>query len=510
MACEVDQHADFSGWLGKMGVNTEIALAMDTELGIRDYEVLLACAEDLQVRSELFCVARERLPFGFYAVLRRVVAAFPAERAGDCGAAASGRSCPGLGSLLEVLVSTLSSLSREFLRSADKLNALDARTPASEDDTAMDDAAQEDQPLEAFSQSNSPQMPRDSPPIFVQTGDGVWKELKMENEGKYTGYKDVQWVEGSDEESQEQQSHKEEDTNEVKVEMGMEDKPCDKSWVPNEKGDDALTSRRSQDATTANNEDNSHHHPPPQPPLLPQQQHQCDLPLDDEKASCYEEVNKYGDINSYGAIDAYGITQSDNYDDDDDDDDDQPRGGVATASEKSSRGYGLGRKPSDDLDALSSTERFRSRRRASASAGSSKGVPGGRGKGRSGGGNADPLSNGLPPFALPAYLSEVATKAGFPQPQWTYDESAERPFACHACGRAFRSKQKLRVHFRTHTGEKPYGCEECGKRFTRSDHLLNHRRMHSGQKPFLCDICGKAFMFPYAVTQHKRTQHCVP
>uniref|UniRef100_S4RXI7 C2H2-type domain-containing protein n=1 Tax=Petromyzon marinus TaxID=7757 RepID=S4RXI7_PETMA len=120
----------------------------------------------------------------------------------------------------------------------------------------------------------------------------------------------------------------------------------------------------------------------------------------------------------------------------------------------------------------------RSRRRASASAGSSKGGPGGRGKGRSSGGHADPLSNGLPPFALPAYLSEVATKAGFPQPQWTYDESAERPFACHACGRAFRSKQKLRVH---------------------------HRRMHSGQKPFLCDICGKAFMFPYAVTQHKRT-----
>ncbi|XP_061421303.1 uncharacterized protein LOC133350686 [Lethenteron reissneri] len=129
-------HRGFPAWLGTRGLSPEIALAMDTELGIRDYEVLLACAEDLQVRSELFSVARERLPFGFYAVLRRVVAAFPAERVGDCGAAASGRSCPGLGSLLEALVNTLSSLSRELLRSANKLSALDLGTPRDGDGVA--------------------------------------------------------------------------------------------------------------------------------------------------------------------------------------------------------------------------------------------------------------------------------------------------------------------------------------------------------------------------------------
>ncbi|XP_078476435.1 uncharacterized protein LOC144737556 [Lampetra planeri] len=69
----LDPTGDFSAWLEAQGVNEEVARAMDTELGIRDYEVLRACVRDGLVRDELLAAARDRLPFGFYAMLRRFV-----------------------------------------------------------------------------------------------------------------------------------------------------------------------------------------------------------------------------------------------------------------------------------------------------------------------------------------------------------------------------------------------------------------------------------------------------
>ncbi|CAM9786620.1 unnamed protein product [Lampetra fluviatilis] len=69
----LDPTGDFPAWLEAQGVNEEVARAMDTELGIRDYEVLRACVRDGLVRDELLAAARDRLPFGFYAMLRRFV-----------------------------------------------------------------------------------------------------------------------------------------------------------------------------------------------------------------------------------------------------------------------------------------------------------------------------------------------------------------------------------------------------------------------------------------------------
>ncbi|CAM9882354.1 unnamed protein product [Lampetra planeri] len=118
---------DFPAWLEAQGVNEEVARAMDSELGIRDYGVLRACVGDGLVRAELLSAARDRLPFGFYAVLRRFVAALllPDEpRASSAGAAAAVKDAT-LVSLVEALLALLAGLSREFSACVGRLDAMD-------------------------------------------------------------------------------------------------------------------------------------------------------------------------------------------------------------------------------------------------------------------------------------------------------------------------------------------------------------------------------------------------
>ncbi|XP_078738729.1 uncharacterized protein LOC144952196 isoform X1 [Lampetra fluviatilis] len=129
IASILEPSGDFPAWLETQGVNAEVARAMDSELGIRDYGVLRACVRDGLVRAELLAAARDRLPFGFYAVLRQVVKALqdtePHDDAGtprwDDDAAASSPGDMTLGGLVEVLLSLLSGLSRELLLSMRRL-----------------------------------------------------------------------------------------------------------------------------------------------------------------------------------------------------------------------------------------------------------------------------------------------------------------------------------------------------------------------------------------------------
>nr|XP_032811136.1 zinc finger protein 629-like [Petromyzon marinus]XP_032811145.1 zinc finger protein 629-like [Petromyzon marinus]XP_032811153.1 zinc finger protein 629-like [Petromyzon marinus]XP_032811162.1 zinc finger protein 629-like [Petromyzon marinus] len=122
----LEPSGDFPAWLEAQGVNAEVARAMDSELGIRDYGVLRACVGDGLVRAELLATARDRLPFGFYAVLRQVVKALrgaePNDGAGtprwDDAAASNASSSPGdmtREGLVDVLLALLSGLSRELL-----------------------------------------------------------------------------------------------------------------------------------------------------------------------------------------------------------------------------------------------------------------------------------------------------------------------------------------------------------------------------------------------------------
>ncbi|XP_061433678.1 uncharacterized protein LOC133359232 isoform X5 [Lethenteron reissneri] len=135
MACAVatpvlEPSGDFPAWLEAQGVNAEVARAMHSELGIRDYGVLRACVGDGLVRAELLATARDRLPFGFYAVLRQVVKALQGAEPHDAGIprwddAASFPSDVTLGGLVEVLLALFSGLSRELLLSVQRLDEID-------------------------------------------------------------------------------------------------------------------------------------------------------------------------------------------------------------------------------------------------------------------------------------------------------------------------------------------------------------------------------------------------
>ncbi|XP_061419030.1 zinc finger protein 746-like [Lethenteron reissneri] len=177
MACAVaepDPRGDFPAWLATRGMKPTFADAMERELGISDYEELLACAEDAQVTAELLGAARDRLPFAFYAVLRRLVRALaPRQRqrwwwrqrrrgrrrsrgplSGDGEDDGDGKEerardddggdeeeeddeelggcaprCEGVlasRAVLDAIVATLSSLSRELLQSAQRFRCLDS------------------------------------------------------------------------------------------------------------------------------------------------------------------------------------------------------------------------------------------------------------------------------------------------------------------------------------------------------------------------------------------------
>uniref|UniRef100_UPI00358F0185 uncharacterized protein isoform X3 n=1 Tax=Myxine glutinosa TaxID=7769 RepID=UPI00358F0185 len=92
---------------------------MGQELGISNYDELLACAEHTQIRAELFAEARRRLPFAMYALLRRVVAITAGFSTPECSVQG-----PDSRGLLDAILATLSGLSRELISSLQRFSAL--------------------------------------------------------------------------------------------------------------------------------------------------------------------------------------------------------------------------------------------------------------------------------------------------------------------------------------------------------------------------------------------------
>lgn len=81
----------------------------------------------------------------------------------------------------------------------------------------------------------------------------------------------------------------------------------------------------------------------------------------------------------------------------------------------------------------------------------------------------------------------------------------EKKHLCDICGKGFAQTEKLRIHYRVHTGVKPYTCSYCAKSFTKRDYLVMHERVHSGERPYSCEHCGKRFNQSAPLRLHVRS-----
>uniref|UniRef100_UPI00358FE87F uncharacterized protein isoform X2 n=1 Tax=Myxine glutinosa TaxID=7769 RepID=UPI00358FE87F len=115
--------APFPTWLQGQGLSEDAVRAMIADLGIKSHDALRACAEPVLVRTELFLVARERLPFAMYVEIRRFVESLwepPYSEFGSADLVSAAGSSP----LLAVLCSMMNGMIQELSSCAQKLNSL--------------------------------------------------------------------------------------------------------------------------------------------------------------------------------------------------------------------------------------------------------------------------------------------------------------------------------------------------------------------------------------------------
>lgn len=85
---------------------------------------------------------------------------------------------------------------------------------------------------------------------------------------------------------------------------------------------------------------------------------------------------------------------------------------------------------------------------------------------------------------------------------------------CDLCGKEFKCKSQLAVHYQMHTGERPHLCDICGRKFSRQYQLKRHKilvhanRLNGEESlsdaPYACDICGKRLKSEALLAAHAR------
>ena len=74
----------------------------------------------------------------------------------------------------------------------------------------------------------------------------------------------------------------------------------------------------------------------------------------------------------------------------------------------------------------------------------------------------------------------------------TTTKNTKLEYACEHCGKSFKHKSNLKIHFIIHTPE-ALSCKHCDKKFARKSNLTQHLRVHTGERPYICQFCNKSF-----------------
>nr|XP_032810657.1 zinc finger protein 1 homolog isoform X1 [Petromyzon marinus] len=464
MACAVaapvlELSGDFPAWLEAQGVNAEVARAMDSELGIRDYGVLRACVRDGLVRAELLSTARDRLPFGFYAVLRQVVKALQGAEPHDAGTARwdDAVSSPGnvtLGGLVDVLLALFSGLSRELLMSVQRLDDMDnhkyvvasASSTGSVNSVGMEE---EIHPCEdnAKGEKNSTTVTNDSKP------NSIGKLIKSEpREGDHLLGFHPHVVQNNTTlpESGANLACAARDEPHVLPRALLEEAQQEESAatsVTKNTSTQQLEIRKIRNVMTNQK----------QPPTVSEtRSHEFELEADPVRNPQAESsgvkphwcVVCKSSFLSPSELEAHLCRHT---------------GKKVHRCEVCGRVF---------LQATGLTIHLRTH-------------------------------TGKAP-----YTCEVCGD-GFWQSSdlkiHLCKHTGEKPYQCEVCGRGFYRVFERKVHMRTHTGEKPHICQVCGHRFLRSSELRIHTRIHTGEKPYVCKVCGHEFSISNDLKKHLRT-----
>ncbi|XP_032813359.2 uncharacterized protein LOC116944065 isoform X1 [Petromyzon marinus] len=561
----INPREDFSGWLSAHGVSARAVEAVDAELGVADYESFLACAEQPQIRAEFLSAAKQRLPFAFYAAVRRATEALLTKRRERSsrfsllpGSHSGPPLQPFLSGLLEAIVLMLSTLSQELQQSAERFSCLE---PALYMDTLEDpDAGTCSNAAEEYETLADPCMTEDSQDaheenmeallepgptrIFVKRDDSLPRGMASPQErapgpARLSPALEVTLGDIKTPEAL------------VEVKVEKDDISRDDSF-----GGSPIDEMFDGVAQCGDLNNGDEHDNPVRRAWNLDAEAGVIIHVDDIKSKEARSLS----MNVESAVTQCGAQE-------------EPRGNAGCSasslghddasswsvrkdSRQGLRGPSLGGgvlpRACESGGHYASSAHITNATTATAQPLQQHHAGPRREDGKrktctisgiyqqnvalincfrngriAANDSAAPLADMeasviRPHFQTDAEIIDARSlnmnsasgsaiqncikrlKVTAPHIQNACREAGEKPYQCKVCGQKFRDLQYFRKHERIHAGEVLFACEQCGKVFLQSFDLIRHKRIHTGEKPFACAECGMAFRLKHHLVGHQQ------